>query len=159
MFGVDNTGVINQRQSPAIWQSDIANFPANYILGRILIDTFQGGIYIDTANTRMQISSGANNYINGLSNFGGSPGTNNVGLGGGLDQNTYIQLDGRVLTFEGANNNIIINDNGDLISTGTGNGQFLPAAEVTLQVVVPNTTLYFFNTNSGVVYKVNAQAF
>jgi len=158
MFGIDNTGVINQRQSPAIWQSDIADFPANYILGRILIDTFQGGIYIDTASSRMQISNGANNFENGISNTGGIPGTNNVALGGQLVDNTNILLNDKTLTFEGANNNIIINNNGDLISTGIGNGQFLPAAEVTLEVVVPNITLYFYNTNSAVVYKVNAQA-
>jgi len=31
MFGVDNVGVINQRNAPAIWESSVAEFPNNNI--------------------------------------------------------------------------------------------------------------------------------
>ena len=158
MFGIDNTGVINQRQSPAIWQSDIADFPPNYILGRILIDTFQGGIYIDTANDRMQISSGANNYVNGVSNYGGSPGSNNVGLGGEMSQaTTELILSGNEIKIVGDGNNFTFTQEGNLLSEGVATGIVLPATETTGTTITPNVILNFINTTSGVYYAIPAE--
>jgi len=155
MFGIDNTGVINQRQSPAIWQSDIADFPANYILGRILIDTFQGGIYIDTASSRMQISNGANNFVNGLSNIGGSPGTNNVGLGGELLDDTNILLDGHTITFYGSTQATVMRASGFFRNDSTG--WALPAMDTDpLGAIVPNCKLLFFDPGTTKVYEVLA---
>jgi len=164
MFGVDNVGVINQRNAPAIWESNLGDFPLNTIKGRFLLALDTSTLYVDliTSNNPTNravvasglISNGNATVINTI-----APGEYSVDLNGSLQYDTSINLDGRTLTFEGVSNNITIDDNGNLICTGTGNGQFLPASENTLQVVVPNTTLYFFNTNSGVVYKVNAEAF
>lgn len=165
MFGVDNVGVINQRNAPAIWESSVAQFPNNNIKGRLLLATDTITLYVDLINgnggmtNRAVIASGLIGNGNGTVINNSGTGDYSVDLGGALQNNTTIDLDGRELNFIGANNTIFINDNGDLLSQGTGTGQFLPASENTLQVVVPNTTLYFFNTNSGVVYKVNAQAF
>jgi hypothetical protein len=165
MFGVDNVGVINQRNAPAIWESSVAQFPNNNIKGRLLLATDTATLYVDLINgnggmtNRAVIASGLIGNGNGTVINNSGTGDYSVDLGGALQNNTTIDLDGRELNFIGANNTIYINDNGDLLSQGIGNGQFLPASVNSLQVVVPNTTLYFFNTNSGVVYKVNAQAF
>jgi hypothetical protein len=154
MFGIDNTGVINQRQSPAIWQSDIADFPANYILGRILIDTFQGGIYIDTASTRLQISNGSNTFVNGIKSYGGIPTNQNIGLGGDMVQDTTILLQGFVIDFTGTQTNFSISSTG-VISSDLGT--YLPISDIGLTGLIPNTTLQFKNVETGDVYYVAAQ--
>jgi hypothetical protein len=161
-FGIQNLGVINQQNAPAIWESNISEFPTNNIKGRLLLSLNTSELYVD--------------LINGNDNFAGrslisAPFTNGNGtifsdidapnlridLGGALQNNTSIDLDGRELNFVGANNTIFINDNGDLQSQGTANGQFLPATEESLEVLIPNVTLYFANSISGVVYRINAQ--
>jgi hypothetical protein len=164
MFGIDNVGVINQRNAPAIWESNFADFPTNTIKGRFLLALDTITLYVDliTSNNptnRAVVASGLIGTGNGTIINNNGTGDYSVDLGGELQTNTNINLNDRTLTFQGANNNIIIDEFGVLLSTGIGNGQFLPVSENTLQVVVPNTTLYFFNTNSGAVYKVNAQAF
>lgn len=156
MFGIDNTGVINQKQSPAIWQSDIADFPANYILGRILIDTFQGGIYIDTASTRLQISNGSNTFINGITNYGGIPTNSNIGLGGEMTYNTQIYLNGQELIIEGAYNSLNIDSDGNL-SNPNQDSYYLPVQVVSLSGVVPTNTIIFYNPFDGHNYAVLAQ--
>jgi len=156
MFGVDNTGVINQRQSPAIWQSNIADFPANYILGRILIDTFQGGIYIDTASTRLQISNGTKNAINGLQDYGGIPTNINFGLGGDLNYSTVIDVNGNDIVFGGAVDNVQIDSDGYL-NCPAQSAYYLPANVVGLSPIIQNATILFIDQHNGVTLKVAAQ--
>jgi hypothetical protein len=156
MFGVDNTGVINQRQSPAIWQSDITNFPANYILGRILIDTFQGGIYIDTASTRLQISAGNSQFFNGLTRYTGIPTTNNIGLGGDMNYGTQINLNGQSLLFEGATGSFRIDDNGVISDPANGESYF-GTNRVELATVIPNFCLQFHDKINDEIFLVLAK--
>jgi hypothetical protein len=162
-FGIQNLGVINQKNAPAIWESNISEFPTNNIKGRLLLSLDTATLYVDLIDgngdftnrsiiAQGLISNGNGTIINTI-----SPGDYSVDLGGALQNNTSIDLDGRQLNFIGANNTISINDNGDLIMVGTANGQFLPAAEEPLEVLVPNVTLYFINSNSGVAYRINAQ--
>jgi len=153
MFGVDNTGVINQRQSPAIWQSDIADFPANYILGRILIDTFQGGIYIDTASTRLQISNGSNTFSNGLQSYGGIPTNQIIGLGGDMNYNTQIDLNGNNLKIINSIAGTTFNATGTITDDNTGS-IYLPAEDTNITVLVPDKILVFSNPETGDIYKV-----
>lgn len=155
MFGVDNTGVINQRQSPAIWQSDIADFPPNYILGRILIDTFQGGIYIDTASTRLQISNGSKNFVNGVTSFGGIPTSQNIGLGGDMLYDTEINMNGGSLLFNGSNNSLTIDSQGNL-SNQTEGSYYLPVMVIGLTSIIPTNVLLFTNPFDGHKYAVSA---
>jgi hypothetical protein len=155
MFGIDNTGVINQRQSPAIWQSDIADFPANYILGRILIDTFFGGIYIDTASTRLQISNGSNSFVNGLQSYGGIPTNQNIGLGGDLNQSTTININGNALNFEGNAESVIINADGYIDTQNIG--IYMPITEQTIVPLVPNVIIEFTDGINGINYQVLAR--
>ena len=139
-FGLQNLGVINQKQSPAIWQSDIADFPINFVAGRILIDTFQGGIYIDTAINRVQIqagSSGVINYENGLSNTGGLPNTSNIRLGGSLIDDTNIQLSGFEFTLN--------------------NEQIATIVQDELIVFTPDTTIFIIDNNTNLKYRILAE--
>jgi hypothetical protein len=140
-FGLQNLGVINQKQSPAIWQSDIADFPANFIAGRILIDTFQGGIYIDTAINRVQIQAGGSgvvNYINGIVNTGGSPNTSTIQLGGDLIDNININ-----------SNNFAFQIDSRQIATITDNP---------LTVNIPNADLFIYDVVQGVKFKIACQS-
>jgi len=136
-FGLQNLGVINQKQSPAIWQSDISDFPANFVAGRILIDTFQGGIYIDTAINRVQIQAGASgvvNYLNGIVNNGGLPNTSNVSLGGDLIKEININSQGFALKL----------DNAQIASFDTASQSFF----------IPNADLYIYNIPQSQKYKI-----
>lgn len=155
MFGIDNTGVINQRQSPAIWQSDIADFPANYILGRILIDTFAGEIWLDTSTTRVRISNGSNTFINGLTDYGGTPTNIDIGLGGNLIYNTAINFSGFDLTFDGSSISNRIDDLGVLMNVNN-DVDYMPIEEDG-NLVVRNTSLNIYNTRTGDVYRVAVQ--
>jgi hypothetical protein len=157
MFGVDNTGVINQRQSPAIWQSDISDFPPNYILGRILIDTFAGEIWLDTSNTRVRISNGSNTFLNGLTSYGGSPTNTDIGLGGDLNDNTTINLNDFELNFDGAviNNKI---DNFGVITNKNTETDYMPVDEDD-NVVIPNTSINIYNLRTGAFYRIAVQKF
>lgn len=156
MFGVDNTGVINQRQSPAIWQSDIADFPPNYILGRILIDSFFGGIYIDTASTRLQISNGSKNFTNGIANYGGIPTNNNIGLGGDMSIDTEINMLAQTISFIGSIYTTVIKSEGYLFDDS--NGWAIPSMdEGTFGPVDANTVISFYNPATGKFYDVLAK--
>lgn len=43
--------VINQNSAPAIWVSTNGEFPADFLKGRLLISTDDGGIYLDDTNS------------------------------------------------------------------------------------------------------------
>jgi hypothetical protein len=156
-FGIQNLGVINQKQSPAIWQSDITDFPPNYILGRILIDTFAGGIYLDTSISRVQIqASGAGNinYTNGIVNFGlTSPYTSNVGLGGALVLDSSIDVTGKSLAFVGSIATTIIAGDGSVIDD-ISQKLYFPTSEQNIAVIVPDKLLIFTDPISGNNYSV-----
>ncbi len=158
-FGIQNLGVINQKDAPAIWESDLVDFPANFVKGRILIDTFFGGIYLDTTTTRVQIQAGGNgtiNYQNGVETFGlTNPTTSNVGLGGSLVRNTDINLDTNKISFIGSNTNFVINDTG-VISDNFGNIYF-PAIIDPTTLSVPNTSIIFTNAITGDLLRVLAE--
>lgn len=158
-FGLQNLGVINQRQSPAIWQSDFADFPINFIEGRILIDTFQGGIYLDTSSSRVQIqASGAGliNYSNGVQTYGiTTPTTQNVGLGGTIDVPTQIIMND-TLDFSGSFTTFTLTSDGAAQDGQTGNLYF-PVEPSALTGVVPDTLLIFINPLNGDSYKVLAE--
>jgi hypothetical protein len=167
MFGIDNVGVINQRNAPAIWESNVAEFPNNNIKGRLLLATDTITLYVDLINgdggmtNRAIIASGLIGYGNGTVINNTGLGNYSVDLGGELQTNTNISLNDRTLTFEGANNTITISGNGVMTSTGIDSGihsgQFLPISAVSLQTVIPTITLYFHNTSGGQIYKINAQ--
>jgi predicted ribosome-associated RNA-binding protein Tma20 len=156
MFGVDNTGVINQRQSPAIWQSDSADFPPNYILGRILIDSTTGQIFLDTSNSRLQISNGSNAFVNGLTSYGGTPTNSNIGLGGDLNYSTVINVNGSDITFEGSNNNVQIDSDGNLRNVAQG-AYYFWGNVVSASVIIQDATIIFRDEQNNRNLKVAAQ--
>lgn len=155
-FGIQNLGVINQKDAPAIWESDAVDFPANFVKGRILIDTFFGGIYLDTSTTRVQIQangSGTINYLNGITTLGlVIPTTSNVGLGGSLDNSTTININGNDLNFQGNAESVIINADGYLDTQNIG--IYMPITEQTIVPLVPNVILEFTDGINGIVYQV-----
>jgi hypothetical protein len=165
MFGVDNVGVINQRNAPAIWESNVAQFPTNNIKGRLLLATDTITLYVDLINgnggmtNRAVIASGLIGNGNGTVINNSGTGDYTVDLGGALQNETYISLDGRSINFEGGTNTIKINNNVYLESQGLATGVFYPVTVNSIGVVVPNKTLVFFSPSSGVAYKVNVQEF
>lgn len=158
MFGIDNTGVINQRQSPAIWQSDLGDFPPNFILGRILIDNVYGGIYLDTSSTRIQIqsaNSGSLTFVNGIESIATTPTSTEVTLGGSLINDTIIDITPNTLEFAGINTSAILQTSGYILDGASGN--YYPNIDVkNIDVIVPNKLLEFFNPKNNVSYQVLA---
>lgn len=156
-FGVDNLGVINQKDAPAIWESDVVDFPANFVKGRILIDTTFGGIYLDTTTTRVQIQaggSGAINYSNGIETFGlTTPTTSNVGLGGSLVRNTNIDLSTGQLKFIGLITSTLFNPSGS-IEDFNSSRKYYPATEANISAIVPDRILNFRDTITGDNFQV-----
>ena len=159
-FGIQNLGVINQKDAPAIWESDAVDFPANFVKGRILIDTFQGGIYLDTSTTRVQIQAGGSGailYQNGVETFGlTTPTSTNVGLGGSLVRNTIIDITPNTLEFSGINTSTIFDTKGYMQDGASGNNYFTTFVD-TLDVIVPNQILIFTNPVNNQPYAVLAQ--
>ena len=158
-FGLQNLGVINQKDAPAIWESDVADFPTTFVKGRILIDTFQGGIYLDTSTTRIQIQasgSGAINYANGVETFGSAtPTTSNVGLGGSLTRDTNIDITIKRLFLQGTDTTIIFNTQGAILDD-SNTSVYLSAVDSPLIPVVPNCVLAFFDRVTGLQYNIQA---
>jgi hypothetical protein len=165
MFGIDNIGVINQRNAPAIWTSPISNFPPNNIQGRLLLATDTVTLYVDLINgtggmiNRAIIASGLIGDGNGTTINNTGTGDYTVDLGGSLQNITYLDLDGRSINFVGGTNTIKINNNGDLESQGLATGVFYPVTVTSIGVVAPNRTLVFYSPSSGLAYKVNVEEF
>jgi len=155
-FGIQNLGVINQKDAPAIWESDYVDFPLNYVKGRILIDTTTGAIYLDTNISRLQISNGSNAFVNGLQSYGGIPTNSNIGLGGNLDFSTVVLINGRDITFEGANNNVQIDSDGNLRNVAQG-AYYFWGNVVGASVVVQDATIIFRDEQNNRNLKVAAQ--
>jgi hypothetical protein len=91
-YGYTYNPVINEQNTPGIWQSDLANFPATFQKGRILVASDTGAIYLDLVSSRIiLVNSHSNlNFANGLTK---TDLPNNVGqiyLGGELEQDTGI---------------------------------------------------------------------
>lgn len=184
-FGVQNLGVIDQQGTPAIWQSAYADFPNNYIQGRILISTDDGyGIFLDLAASRIQIVA---SYIgeliaqNGLNTSFSSPNSLLIELGGNLIRDTTINTNGNELNLSGGNVKIdsaiipaidisqlnlsmqtvpgsidFLSDGSIVRSGGTIDGEFLSTTAIGGVAIVPNITL-LFKSASGVVYKILAE--
>jgi hypothetical protein len=155
-FGIQNLGVIDQKNAPAIWESDFADFPPNILNGRILIDITTGTIYLDLTNTRVPISNGFINPVNGLADLGGSPTVRNVGLGGDLTNSTVINVNGNDITFEGSNNNVQIDSNGDLKNVAQG-AYYFYGSVVGTSVIVQDVTIIFRDEQNNRNIKVAAQ--
>jgi hypothetical protein len=159
MFGVDNVGVINQRNAPAIWESSVANFPANFVKGRILIDNVYGGIYLDTTTTRIQIQAANNGnvtFLNGLTSYAPSPTSTEISLGGDLNYSTQINLNGNEILFEAANNNVQIDSDGNLKNVAQG-AYYFWGNVVSASVVIQDATIIFRDEQYNRYIKVAAQ--
>jgi hypothetical protein len=159
MFGVDNIGVINQRNAPAIWESALNQFPQNFIKGRILIDNIYGGIYLDTSNSRIQIqssNSGDLTFTNGLNSSALSPTTTDVNLGGELTKDTDIFQNGSTLTFNGSQTNSVILGSGAIFDQ-TSEKYYYPMAVESGTPVIPNCIIIFQNPINGEQILVSAR--
>lgn len=156
-FGIQNLGVINQKQSPAIWQSDFSDFPTNFIAGRILIalDAGNAGIYIDGVSNRYKIAEGTIDFVNGISEQTSiEPTVRKIGLGGLLNQNTQIELEFGFFQFSGINHVFQIDRQGNTTWDGFG----VACIEVrTLAPIIPTDTLVLTDAKTGNSYKVNAE--
>jgi hypothetical protein len=184
-FGVQNLGVIDQQGTPAIWQSNYADFPNNFIQGRILISTDSGyGIFLDLAASRIQIVDSYFGEViaqNGLNIVSNSPNNTAIELGGTLLTDTTVNTNGNELNFTGGNISIdsatipvldisqlnlsmqtvpgsidFLTDGSIVRSGGTTDGEFLSTTTIVGTVIVPNITL-LFKSASGVNYKIIAQ--
>jgi len=157
-FGLQNLGVINQKDAPAIWESSVANFPANFVKGRILIDNVYGGIYLDTTTTRIQIQAQNNGnvtFVNGLTSQTLTPNSTQISLEGYLINETHIALDSFAFYFDGSVKATYVNPNGYLVDDSSG--WILPAMDTdTLGAITPNIKLLFVNPATNKVYEVSA---
>jgi hypothetical protein len=184
-FGVQNLGVIDQQGTPAIWQSAYADFPNNYIQGRILISTDNGyGIFLDLAASRIQIVDSYFGEViaqNGLNIVSNGPNNTAIELGGTLFQNITIDTNQNELNLAGGNVKIdsaiipvldisqfnlsmqtipgsidFLTDGSIVRSGGTTDGEFLSTTTIGGTVIIPNITL-LFKSASGVNYKIIAE--
>jgi hypothetical protein len=161
MFGIDNVGVINQRNAPAIWQSIQNDFPINFVPGRILIASDNGSIWIDiTTSTRKQIVAGnIASFENGsgitAEIIPGDPSVTKFNLGGDLNQSTTININGNALNFEGNAESVIINADGYIDTQNIG--IYMPITEQTIVPLVPNVIIEFTDGINGINYQVLAR--
>jgi hypothetical protein len=157
MFGLQNLGVINQKNAPAIWESPLADFPTNFVKGRILIDNTNGDIYLDTTTTRHLIQNGGElAFRNGLTKSNINPFLNVVKLGGSLDGATIIDINGNELSFIGLTNVNRFDAQGVFYNDGNS-ADYMPIIEDPLGAVVPNVILNVINTRDGSYYKISAE--
>ncbi len=159
-FGIQNLGVINQKQAPAIWESDYADFPGNFIPGRICIalDAGNAGIYIDGTVERFKIADGATNFTNGLKTIGLSTPTNkSIGLGGELVEDVQIGLDNTYSVFIfGSATQAGINANGHFVYNSLTQTPIACTTEQALTTITPDVVLIFDIPNVA-TYKVLAE--
>jgi len=161
MFGIDNTGVINQKNAPAIWESDFADFPANTIKGRFLLALDTITLYVDlvTSNNpsnRAIVASGLIGDGSGTNvNFTGN-GDYTVDLGGDLLAGTVIDLNGHNFEFQGATTTTKIQSDGAMLDTATTK-MYFPTEEQNIAVIVADKLLVFSDPINGDTYKVLCQ--
>jgi hypothetical protein len=162
-FGVQNLGVIDQRGTPAIWQSDYVDFPNNFIEGRILIATGSGGIYLDTNTNRLIISSGTtllqtyNIDLDGndLTLLNGTVAMNTMAV----DVATISQIDNSNVptSYIGTNTQIDFLATGSIYrSGGTLDGEFPSMQEDGIGLPIPNISLKLKLAN-GDTYNFSAR--
>lgn len=155
-FGISNVGVINQQNAPAIWESEFADFPTNYVLGRILIatdgiGTEEQGIYIDGTSSRTQITNGLISAINGL-----TENTSEIKLGGTLAEDTTIEVQSYKLQFGGNVYGTEVTTDGYIRDTGSSLAYSIIGPNGTTPVI-PNTSIIFLDPRDGTTYLVAVQ--
>jgi hypothetical protein len=161
MFGIDNVGVINQRNAPAIWTSPIADFPPNNIQGRLLLATDTVTLYVDLINGTGGVTNRAI-IASGLIGNGSGTTINNIGtgdyfvdLGGALQSDVNIDFDGRQMTFQGQVELVNINIDGYLQSGSSGT--YMPATEQPFFALIPDAVLEFTDGVTSTQYQVLAK--
>jgi hypothetical protein len=160
MFGIDNVGVINQRNAPAIWTSPIADFPPNNIQGRLLLATDTVTLYVDLINgtggvtNRAIIASGLIGNGSGTTINNNGIGDYSVDLGGDLNVDTSIGMNNNFLEFTGTQQTLKILSNGSLFGN---NSEFFPIDIDSLSVIIPDTTLKFNDISNNKTYAVLAK--
>jgi len=168
-FGLQNLGVINQKNAPAIWQSNEVDFPTSFVIGRILIASDNGSIWIDTTtSSRKQIVAGniasfeTGNGIN-VEVIPGDPSVTKFNLGGELVEDTLIDnvVNGKVLTIGDATNFTRVNVAGQLVAKYgimPGPTPLAPIVNVVASVaVVPDSYIETFFSANGKYYRILAQ--
>jgi hypothetical protein len=158
MFGYSAIPVINQKNAPAIWESNFVDFPANFISGRILIATDTGAIYLDLPASRIALQAGSMGTfeaLNGLSKNTTSFSTEVV-LGGSLvGGDTVIDINGNKLRFIGLTHEQQIDADGIISDAGTV-ADYMPILTSGVSVIVPNATLSILDLRTGDTYNVAA---
>jgi hypothetical protein len=157
-FGIQNLGVINQKDAPAIWESDFVDFPANFVKGRILIAIDSGAIYIDLTASRLQIQAGSMasfTAANGLTKTSGSFDTE-ISLGGILNGETVIDLDGSELKLLGSSSITIFTSDGKILDDSTSSF-YMPMKEETFAVIVPDSIIRIFDLDNGQSFQILAK--
>jgi hypothetical protein len=91
-YGYTYNPVINEQNTPGIWQSDFANFPVTFQKGRILIASDTGAIYLDLVSSRIILVSSHSNlfFSNGLVKTDLPNNIGYVNMGGEFEQDTVI---------------------------------------------------------------------
>lgn len=145
-FGLDNLGVINEQNSPAIWNSTFANFPTNSIAGRLLVANNTRRIYLDLttgAVNRVLLSDGFATPISAANGLNNITDPTVIELGGAIAQTTNINTENGVIDFEGGTEIFEIGEDGvpyrngePLYATSDGSGTTMvynaPVAAVNL---------------------------
>jgi len=160
MFGIDNTGVINQKNAPAIWESDFADFPANTIKGRFLLALDTITLYVDliTSNNptnRAVVASGLIGDGSGTTINNNGTGDYTVDLGGTLFNSANIDLNNFEINLNGLQTSTIFRADGYI--EDLNNGSYFPAVINNLTALIPDKILAFTNLATGDVYKVLAK--
>jgi hypothetical protein len=160
MFGIDNVGVINQRNAPAIWESNFADFPTNTIKGRFLLALDTITLYVDlvTGNNptnRAIVASGLIGDGSGTTINNTGTGDYSVDLGGYLNAETTIYVNGYNINFQGSDESVFINADGYLSTDNLGT--YMPVTEQPFFALIPDAVLEFTDGLTNIQYQVLAK--
>jgi len=114
--------VLNQKGAPALYEDTIDNIPAATFEGRLFFatDVVSGDtIFRDNGDgtwSALAGNGGGGTFINGVTDL-----TGGVGLGGSLDQDTEILLNGLSFKLTNNGNNFLIDTVNNLYYFGKGN--------------------------------------
>ena len=147
-------GVINQKQSPALYQGNFANRPAAGYLGRMFTSVDTGQIFVDTGSTWVLVADAGvgGGTLSSVCVNGNTTATGIVITAGGLNTNslqvTSLNGAGGVLFSDGSGN--ITQDAVNFIWDNTNKYLGLGGSGV------PTAVLDIHNSTAGVQIQINA---
>lgn len=164
MFGYSAIPVINQKNAPAIWESDAGDLPQNHIKGRLLVELDNGRVLYDVADSdiydpslRILLASGGFTNGDAITVLSVGGGVFSINLGGTMTTNSSIDTSLGSLAFIGG---LLMENKFDQfgVFTNTNTGKdYMPLSEIPLSVIIADCLLEIQDTRTNQIYKVAAK--